>query len=99
MSIRLKALALACVIATGLVSAPVVSAEAQEPAKRKPLRVPVYKKHYYRGGYSVRITDTYNTRRFVDPSIVYQSRGGPFDWAFFFETPRGPYGGTTPYMQ
>jgi hypothetical protein len=90
---------LAVGLAAGLVLAPVVSADAA-PRKRttKPLSVPVYKKHR-RGGYSYRAIDTVDTRRFVDPTMGRQSQGGPFDSGFFFETPRPPYGGTTPYFQ
>jgi len=98
----MKTIVLSCLLAVGLVCAPIVSADAA-PRKRysKPLSVPVYKKHYgkYRGGYSYRYVDSIDTRKFVDRSSSYQSQGGPFDSGFFFETPRGPYGGTTPYFQ
>lgn len=50
------------------------------------------------GGYSYHYVDAINTRRFVDPSMTRQTNGGPFDSGFFFETPKGPFGGTTPYM-
>ncbi len=89
---------LSCLLAAGLVLGPVVSAEAAPRKRSGPLSVPVYKKHY-RGGYSYRKVDAIDTRRFVDPTLSYQSQGGPFDSGFFFETPRGPYGGTTPYFQ
>jgi len=87
-------------VAVGLFSMPaaVVVTTTEAVAQKRPLRVPVYKKSY-RGGYSVRRSDTYDTRRFVDPTLTRQSQGGPFDNGFFFETPRGPYGGTTPYFQ
>jgi len=90
---------LSCLLAAGLIVAPIASADAQSRKRTtKPLSVPVYKKQY-RGGYSVRKTDTIDTRRFVDPSSQFQSQGGPFDSGFFFETPRGPFGGTAPYFQ
>ncbi len=89
---------LSCLLAAGLVLGPVVSAEAAPRKRSGPLSVPVYKKQY-RGGYSYRKVDAIDTRRFVDPTLSYQSQGGPFDSGFFFETPRGPYGGTTPYFQ
>jgi hypothetical protein len=95
----MKIVGLIGLLVAGLAIAPLVTATPAEAAKpKKPLRVEVYKKHY-RGGYSVRKSDTYDTRRFVDPSLSFQSQGGPFDNGFFFETPRGPYGGTTPYFQ
>lgn len=94
----MKTLVLSCLLVAGLVSAPIVSAEAQSRARSKPLPVQVYKKPY-RGGYSYRAVDVIDTRRFTDPTIGKQSQGGPFDSGFFFETPRGPYGGTAPYFQ
>ncbi|MGE0767283.1 MAG: hypothetical protein AB7L90_12525 [Hyphomicrobiaceae bacterium] len=94
----MKTVLLSCLLAVGLVCAPVISADAAPRKRYKPLSVPVYKKHRYRGGYSYRYVDTIDTRKFVDRSMGYQSQGGPFDSGFFFETPRGPYGGTTPYF-
>lgn len=93
----MKALLLSCLIAFGLVVSPLASVEAQTRKRSKPLQVPVYKKQY-RGGYSYRYVDAIDTRRFVDPAYGHQSQGGPFDSGFFFETPRGPYGGTAPYF-
>ena len=72
------------------------TADAQT-RKGRPLAVDVYKKPY-RGGYSVRKSDTYDTRKFVDQSNYRQSQGGPFDEGFFFETPRGAFGGSAPYF-
>ncbi|MGD9803679.1 MAG: hypothetical protein AB7E81_13320 [Hyphomicrobiaceae bacterium] len=96
----MKTLVLSFLLAAGLVVAPVVSADAAPRKRSKPLSVPIYKKHYgkYRGGYSYHYVDAIDTRRFVDPTLNSQSQGGPFDSGFFFETPRGPYGGTTPYF-
>jgi hypothetical protein len=95
----MKISALSCLLAIGLAFAPVVSADAALRKRYKPLSVPVYKKYHRRGGYSYRYVDTIDTRKFVDPTISHQSQGGPFDSGFFFETPRGPYGGTAPYFQ
>jgi len=90
---------LSCLLAVGLVFAPIVSADAAPRKRYKPLSVPVYKKHYRKkGGYSYRYVDAIDTRRFVDPTLSHQSQGGPFDSGFFFETPRGPFGGTAPYF-
>lgn len=93
----MKISVLSCLVAAGLALAPMSAAQAAQPRKAKPLRVEVYKKHY-RGGYSYRYVDAIDTRRFVDPALGQNAQGGPFDNGFFFETPRGPYGGTTPYF-
>lgn len=93
----MKMSVLSCLVALGLAFAPIASADAAPRKRSKPLSVPVYKKHY-RGGYSYKYVDAIDTRKFVDPTLSYQSQGGPFDSGFFFETPRGPYGGTTPYF-
>lgn len=96
----MKILGLVGLLVLSIAAAPLVTATAADAqARKKPLYVPVYKKHYYRGGYSVRKSDTIDTRRFVDPTLTRQSQGGPFDNGFFFETPRGPFGGTSPYFQ
>lgn len=94
----MKALVVSCLLAVGLVAAPIATVKAQEGKRSKPLSVPVYKKQY-RGGYSYRSVDTIDTRKFTDPTLSQQSQAGPFGNGFFFETPRGPYGGTTPYFQ
>jgi hypothetical protein len=52
--------------------------------------------HY--GGYSVKKSHTIETRKFTDPALGVRAQGQPFDNGFFFETPRGPFGGYTPYM-
>ncbi|MGI9395292.1 MAG: hypothetical protein ACR2OY_11650 [Boseongicola sp.] len=78
---------------------PAEAANGKQAAKSKPLRVTVYRTKR-RGRYSYKKSDTIGTRniyRFVHPPR--QSSGGPFDNGFFFATPRGPYGGYTPYMQ
>jgi hypothetical protein len=93
----MKTLLLSCLLAFGLVATPVVTADAQERARSRPLNVPVYKKKY-RGGYSYRKADAIDTRKFNDQTLSQQSQGGPFDSGYFFETPRGPYGGTSPYF-
>jgi hypothetical protein len=52
-----------------------------------------------RPGYSrLHKSDLIATRKFVDPSLGLRAQGEPFDNGFFFETPRGPFGGYTPYM-
>lgn len=96
----MKIASLVGLLMLSIAAAPLVTASsADAQSRKKPLRVEVYKKHYYRGGYSVRKSDTVDTRRFVDPTLTHQSLGGPFDNGFFFETPRGPFGGTAPYFQ
>ncbi|MFN0219047.1 MAG: hypothetical protein ACKVP4_09565 [Hyphomicrobium sp.] len=74
--------------------APLASAQAApreyELKREKPLP------HY--GGYSVKKSHTIDTRKFTDPSLSVRAQGQPFDNGFFFETPRGPFGGYTPYM-
>ena len=94
----MKSTALMCMLVAGLAAAPFVTRADAQARKGRPLAVEVYKKQY-RGGYSVRKTDTYDTRKFVDQSNYRQSQGGPFDEGFFFETPRGPFGGSAPYFQ
>lgn len=64
----------------------------------KPLRGVV---HPYRriGGYSYKYIQGVNTRRFVDPGATEQTRNGPFDNGFFFNSPSAaPRGGDSPYM-
>lgn len=95
----MKIVGLVGLLVLSIAAVPLVTATtADAQPRKKPLRVEVYKKHSYRGGYSVRKSDTIDTRRFVDPTLTQQSLGGPFDNGFFFETPRGPYGGTAPYF-
>lgn len=88
---------LLCLLTVALAGPPIFTEAEAQTRKGRPLAVDVYKKPY-RGGYSVRKSDTYDTRRFVDPSLTRQSQGGPFDEGFFFETPRGAFGGSTPYF-
>ena len=98
----MKISSLTYVAAAIIALTPMLSADAangKKSAKSKPLRVTVYRTKA-RGGYSYKKTDTIGTRniyRFVHPPR--QSSGGPFDGGFYFETPSGPYGGYTPYMQ
>lgn len=62
-----------------------------------------------RGGYSYTKEDTINTygdargrfgaaNSLRDPSMDTQTRSGPFDHGFFFNSPMGPRGGDSPYM-
>lgn len=62
-----------------------------------------------RGGYSYSKEDTINTygdsrgrfgaaNSLRDPSMDTQTRSGPFDHGFFFNAPKGSYGGDAPYM-
>ena len=62
-----------------------------------------------RGGYSYSKEDTINTygdargrfgaaNSLRDPSMDTQTRSGPFDHGFFFNSPMGPIGGDSPYM-
>ncbi|HRY07636.1 MAG TPA: hypothetical protein P5114_10990 [Hyphomicrobiaceae bacterium] len=62
-----------------------------------------------RGGYSYTKEDTINTygdargrfgaaNSLRDPSMDTQTRSGPFDHGFFFNTPRGSFGADAPYM-
>ena len=62
-----------------------------------------------RGGYSYSKEDTINTygdargrfgaaNSLRDPSLDTQTRSGPFDHGFFFNSPMGPRGGDSPYM-
>lgn len=46
----------------------------------------------------LRKSDTLESRKFREPSLGFRAQGEPFDNGFFFETPRGPFGGYTPYM-
>lgn len=62
-----------------------------------------------RGGYSYSKEDTINTygdargrfgaaNSLRDPSMDTQTRSGPFDHGFFFNSPMGARGGDSPYM-
>jgi hypothetical protein len=62
-----------------------------------------------RGGYSYSIFDTINTygdsrtqygssNTFRDPMIDRQTRFGPFDHGFFFDSGIAPRGGDSPYL-
>lgn len=62
-----------------------------------------------RGGYSYAKADTINTygdsrgrfgasNSLRDPSMDTQTRSGPFDHGFFFNSPSGAIGGDSPYM-
>ena len=46
----------------------------------------------------LRKSDLIDTRKFRDPALGLRAQGEPFDNGFFFERPRGPFGGYTPYM-
>lgn len=97
----MKILNLACVAATIIALTSMQSTAAtkgKKASKSKPLRVTVHPRRV--GGYSYGGTGTLDARtsqRFFNPPS--QSLGGPFDSGFFWETPRGPFGGTTPYWQ
>ncbi|MCB1514663.1 MAG: hypothetical protein H6876_04260 [Hyphomicrobiaceae bacterium] len=62
-----------------------------------------------RGGYSYNKEDTINTygdargrfgaaNSLRDPSLDTQTRSGPFDHGFFFNSPAARHGGDSPYM-
>lgn len=75
-----------------------VAAEAKAKKAYPPLKGVIYGNQRRPGGYKYKYVDGINTRKFNDPSLSFRSQGGPFDNGFFFETPRGPFGGYTPYM-
>ena len=63
-----------------------------------------------RGGYSYQYQDSINTygdarsnfggaSSLRDPMLDRQSRSGPFDHGFFFDSGIAPRGGDSPYMQ
>ncbi len=89
------------IVALGIALAPLEAVQAANGTKSsesKPLRVTVHPRKR-RGAYSYSKTESTTAkemRRFIDPPR--QSIGGPFDSGFFFEQPRSPYGGSTPYM-
>jgi len=74
-----------------------MQAEAKTKAS-KPLRGTIYGNQRRVGGYKYKYVDSIDTRKFYDPSMSARSQGGPFDNGFFFESPRAPFGGYTPYM-
>lgn len=62
-----------------------------------------------RGGYSYDYQDSINTygdantlyggnTGYSDPYVDRQTVAGPFDNGYFFNTPTGPQGGSSPYM-
>jgi len=69
----------------------------QKTTAHQPLRGVIYGGRRV-GGYSYKYIQGINTRKFNDPSLSFRAQGEPFDNGFFFETPRGPYGGYAPYM-
>lgn len=82
-------------------------AHAQSRYYRRGPQVRGYVKR--RGGYSYTKEDTINTygdsrgrfgaaNSLRDPSLDTQTRAGPFDHGFFFNTPMGRNGGDSPYM-
>jgi hypothetical protein len=79
------------------------SAKQSQGAKPKsakpsqPLQGTIYYKRR-RGGYSYRYSDVMNSRTATDPGLSRYHRSGPLDGDFFFERPRPPFGGNTPYM-
>jgi len=77
---------------------PMQPIDAVAKAKNQPLRGVIYGKQRRVGGYKYKYVDTIDTRKFTDPSMSLRSQGSPFDSDFFFETPRPPFGGYTPYM-
>jgi hypothetical protein len=83
-----------------LAFAAIVAFAAVAPAEADPDNGYTIRRPYKgRPGYSrLSKSDTIDTRKFKDPSQGPRAQGQPFDNGFFFETPRGPYGGTTPYM-
>ncbi|HMN37860.1 MAG TPA: hypothetical protein PKD49_09170 [Hyphomicrobium sp.] len=89
------------IFATALAFAlPMQPIEANAKAKKahQPLRGVIYGKQRRVGGYTYKYVDGIDTRKFNDPALSFRSQGGPFDNGFFFETPRPPFGGYTPYM-
>ena len=68
--------------------------------KRYPLEVNIYARRRRVGGYSYRATDVVNTYGRSPPPYldVRQSRGGPFDSGFFFDSGIGLRGGNSPYL-
>ena len=63
----MRSTGLLCLLTVALAGAPLMPQAEAQTRKGRPLAVDVYKKPY-RGGYSVRKSDTYDTRRFVDQS-------------------------------
>ncbi len=74
---------------------------ASQVHKKKPYvlrgtsRVPLKTR---RKAYSYKYSDVIDGRKFHDPALGPNAQGEPFDNGFFFETPRGPFGGTSPYF-
>lgn len=68
--------------------------------RTRPLRGRIYMNRRGRriGGYSYRYVDVMNSRRQAERIMRHQSRIGSLDDDFFYERPRGPFGGNTPYM-
>ena len=69
------------------------------PVEAKPLKGKSYYQYPRKKGYQqLTKADTYSSRKFNDPALGRKAQNQPFDNGFFFETPTGPQGGTTPYM-
>lgn len=95
---KLTRLMIACVALAALLPMQPNVAEAKTKKASQPLTGIIYGNQRRPGGYKYKYVDGINTRKFNDPSLSFRSQGGPFDNGFFFETPRGPFGGYTPYM-
>lgn len=87
--------------ATAMLLSPVAEttvAQAQQAKSKGQSLRGVVRPSPRRGGYSYTITDSFDTRKFSDPTIQGQTRSGPFDSGFFFSSPANPRGGDSPYM-
>ena len=97
--------ALAAVLAVVPVIAASSPAAAKNPRHKHyvakkgngPLRGIIYG-NQRRGGYSYHYSDVVEAGRRSNPAVSGLYPSGPLDGDFFFATPRGPFGGYTPYM-
>lgn len=65
---------------------------------RAPLRGVIYGNQRRPGGYSYKYSDVISPGSYSNPAVTGLYPSGVLDGDFFFATPRGPFGGYTPYM-
>lgn len=100
MKIVLSALALAAAVAL-VPATPTEAATLKHTKAHKPLSGTIYGNQRRIGGYSYHSSDVISvgpTGYRNNPTVTGMYPSGPFDMDGFSEIPKGPFGGTTPYM-
>ena len=74
------------------------AAKSAKVKSNGPLRGVIYGNQRRPGGYSYKYSDVIEPGHRSNPAVSGLYPSGPLDGDFFFATPRGPFGGYTPYM-